>query len=113
MGKKSEKIKEEAAIAAKAAKKEKAAKAPAKKKAATKTTESATKTIAPKTQAKPAFTNDDVALRAYFIAEKRHKAGIPGDAHQDWIEAERQLLAESKKKAPAKAAAPKAVAAKA
>jgi hypothetical protein len=112
MGKKSEKLKEEAAIvAAKATKK--TAKAPPKKKAAAKTTAAIQpKTVvsaAPKTAAKKlAFTNDDIALRAYFIAEKRHKAGLPGDAHQDWVEAERQLIAESKKKAPAKAgAAPK------
>jgi len=47
---------------------------------------------------KPAYTPDDVALRAYFIAEKRQKAGLPGDSTSDWVEAERQLLAESKKK---------------
>lgn len=47
---------------------------------------------------KPAFTTDDIALRAYFISEKRQKLGLPGDAHQDWLEAERQLLTESKKK---------------
>jgi hypothetical protein len=52
--------------------------------------------------AKVAFTTDDIALRAYFIAEKRHKAGLPGNSHQDWLEAERQLLSESRKKATAK-----------
>ena len=41
------------------------------------------------------FTQDDVALRAYFIAEKRQKLGLHGDAHSDWLEAERQLRAES------------------
>lgn len=46
---------------------------------------------APKT---PAFTRDDIALRAYFVSEKRRAAGLPGDEHSDWIEAERQLLAE-------------------
>ena len=54
----------------------------------------------------PGYTNDDVALRAYFIAEKRRNLGLPGDEHQDWLEAERQLLAEtkaSKKSRPAKA----------
>src|SRR5438105_14951776 len=40
------------------------------------------------------FSNDDIALRAYFIAEKRRNRGIPGDEHQDWLEAERQLRAE-------------------
>lgn len=43
----------------------------------------------------PAYTRDDVALRAYFIAEKRQAHGLPGDEHQDWIEAERQLAAEN------------------
>jgi hypothetical protein len=53
----------------------------------------AAKTTKPKA---PAYTRDDVALRAYFIAEKRQSQGLPGDEHQDWVEAERQLAAESK-----------------
>ena len=49
------------------------------------------------TGAKPkAFTDQDVALRAYLIAENRHEHGIPGNAEQDWLEAERQLTAESR-----------------
>lgn len=44
-----------------------------------------------------AYTREDIALRAYFISEKRYAHELPGDEHQDWIEAERQLLAESKK----------------
>ena len=57
---------------------------------------------APKRAAKPlpskapGFTSDDVALRAYFIAEKRRQIGLPGDEAHDWLEAERQLLSESK-----------------
>src|SRR5690348_14534744 len=47
---------------------------------------------------KPAYTRDDVALRAYFISEKRRARGLPGDEHQDWLEAERQLLAESSRR---------------
>ncbi|MEA3210082.1 MAG: hypothetical protein QOE70_3139 [Chthoniobacter sp.] len=50
----------------------------------------------------PAYTNEDLALRAYFIAEKRHAAGLPGDSHQDWIEAERQLALEHGKSKKAK-----------
>lgn len=42
------------------------------------------------------ITSDDIALRAYFISEKRRTAGLPGDEHHDWLEAERQLVAESK-----------------
>lgn len=37
----------------------------------------------------------DVAIRAYFISEKRRSTGIPGDEHQDWLEAERQVAEES------------------
>lgn len=55
------------------------------------------RTDAPKSAAtSPALSQDDVALRAYFISEKRRAAGLPGDETQDWVEAERQLLAESK-----------------
>ena len=56
----------------------------------------ATPKIAAAPKKAPAFTADDISLRAYFIAEKRRAAGLPGDEHQDWIEAERQLTAESK-----------------
>jgi hypothetical protein len=52
-----------------------------------------------------AFTNDDVALRAYFIAEKRNANGLPGDTHQDWLEAERQLMAEASSGPPPRAKA--------
>ncbi len=40
------------------------------------------------------FTQDDIALRAYFIAERRRAHGLAGDQHQDWLEAERQIVAE-------------------
>ena len=43
----------------------------------------------------PAFTDSDVALRAYFLSEKRRMQGLPGDERQDWIEAERQLQSEN------------------
>lgn len=35
-----------------------------------------------------------IALRAYFIGEKRAANGQPGDSLTDWLEAERQLIAE-------------------
>lgn len=60
----------------------------------------AAKTPKPVKPASPAYTSDDVALRAYFIAEKRRAEGLPGDEHGDWIEAERQLSEEAKKKKP-------------
>ena len=40
----------------------------------------------------------DIALRAYFIAERRQATGGHGDEHGDWVEAERQLRAEAAKK---------------
>lgn len=52
----------------------------------------------PATRKAAAYTSEDVALRAYFISEKRRTDGLPGDEHQDWIEAERQLVAESQPK---------------
>ena len=67
----------------------------AKAKPAAKTAK--TSAAKPKRAAKsaPSFTREDVALRAYFLSEKRRNQGLPGDEHQDWIEAERQLLMES------------------
>jgi len=41
------------------------------------------------------ITTADIALRAYYIAEKRRKSGLPGDETSDWVEAERQLRAEA------------------
>ena len=68
--------------------------ATAKKKPAAPKAKAAPKPAKP---AAPAYTRDDVALRAYFIAEKRQAHGLPGDEHQDWVEAEKQLAEESKK----------------
>ncbi len=45
------------------------------------------------------FTTDEISLRAYFIAERRQAMGWPGDSDTDWVEAEKQLKAEAKKKA--------------
>ena len=92
------------AAPAKRAAKPAAASAPVGAKKAAAPTKPAKPAAAPKRAAKkaPALTTDDVALRAYFIAEKRRRHGLPGDEHQDWVEAERQLRAESK--APRKAA---------
>jgi len=36
-------------------------------------------------------TNGDIALQAYYIAERRRNLGLPGDPQSDWLEAERQL----------------------
>lgn len=53
------------------------------------------KRAAAKAPKAPAFTQEDIATRAYFVSERRRAAGLPGDEHGDWLEAERQLLAEN------------------
>jgi hypothetical protein len=77
-------------------KKSRAAAAPSKKK----------KTVPPKkpsakSAAKTTFepTDDQIRLRAYFLAERRHKLSLPGDSNHDWIEARRQLIEESARSA--------------
>jgi hypothetical protein len=35
--------------------------------------------------------NGEIALQAYYIAERRRNLGLPGDPQSDWLEAERQL----------------------
>jgi hypothetical protein len=62
---------------------------PAAARRTTKATSTATKSRSAST--KPAYTNEDIALRAYFIAEKRRQLGIWGSPESDWLEAERQL----------------------
>jgi len=47
---------------------------------------------------KIAISRDDIALRAYYLSEKRRQHGINGDSAHDWLEAERQLIAELKSK---------------
>ena len=41
---------------------------------------------------------DDIALRAYYIAEHRRSLSLPGDELGDWVEAERQLRKEAARK---------------
>jgi hypothetical protein len=48
--------------------------------------------------AAPHLSAEQVALRAYFIGERRRSLGIHGDETSDWIAAETQLLAELKAK---------------
>jgi hypothetical protein len=95
------------AKSAKPATKAAAAKAPAKKAAAA--PKSASKpakpapapATAPAKAAKPAqptVSRDEIALRAYYIGERRQMMGWPGDSSSDWIEAEAQLLAELKRR---------------
>ena len=46
----------------------------------------------------PVVAHDDIALRAYFIAERRHKLGWPGNSSTDWADAVKQLRAEALEK---------------
>src|SRR5204862_6670241 len=73
-------------------KKSRVANAPAKKKKAAPPKKPRAKAPG-KTAAEP--TDDQIRLRAYFLAEHRHKLSLPGDSNHDWIEARRQLLEES------------------
>jgi len=71
--------------------------APAKaKKAATGAKKAARRNASTKTSADlgPQPTDEEIRIRAYFIAERRHRLALPGDADSDWLEAKRQLLAE-------------------
>ena len=43
----------------------------------------------------PQPTDEEIRIRAYFIAERRHRLALPGDADSDWLEAKRQLLSET------------------
>jgi hypothetical protein len=44
----------------------------------------------------PTAPNDEqIRLRAYFIAERRQRLALTGDASSDWLEAKKQLLSES------------------
>ncbi len=82
-----------AAAAEKPAKKAKTPAPPA----APKRRAAAPKKPASSTPAAATITTDDIALRAYFISEKRRQHGVHGSHHDDWHEAERQLRAELKK----------------
>ena len=39
-------------------------------------------------------TYEEIQLQAYFIAERRARLGVPGDAASDWVEAEAVLKAQ-------------------
>lgn len=94
--------------ASKAAPVEKEVKKPAVKTERTAPVPPLSKAAAPTPTAATAksITTEEIALQAYFISEKRHTAGLPGNAHQDWLEAERQLKAKAQKaKASAKKSA--------
>ena len=49
-------------------------------------------------KAGPEISADEIALRAYYIAEHRRSLSLPGDEVEDWVEAERQLRKEAGRK---------------
>jgi hypothetical protein len=49
----------------------------------------------PSTSGEPS--EEVIRLRAYFISERRRRFALPGDAESDWLEAIRQLLAETRR----------------
>jgi DUF2934 family protein len=83
-------------------KKTRAGAAPGKKKKPAAAKKSSTKQTTV-SAAKPAAsrpvepTDDEIRLRAYFLAERRHQLSLPGDSAHDWIEARRQLIEEASK----------------
>jgi hypothetical protein len=60
--------------------------------AAPRKAKSPTRRTSPISAAEPS--DEMIRTRAYFIAERRHRLGLPGDASSDWLEAKRQLLSE-------------------
>jgi hypothetical protein len=78
-------------------KKTRAAAAPAKKKKPAAPKKSAEKKPSPSAKAAIEPTDEQIRLRAYFIAERRHKLSLPGDSSHDWIEARRQLIEEAQR----------------
>jgi len=86
------------ATAAEPKKKSRAAAAPAKKKKPAAPKKSAAKQPTSSAARPPAEpTDDQIRLRAYFLAERRHKLSLPGDSAHDWIEARRQLIEEAQR----------------
>jgi hypothetical protein len=81
-----------------------AAPKPKQKKAATpKKTVPAIKPDVPKKASSSASihepSDEEIRIRAYFIAERRIQLSLQGDSDHDWIEARRQLVEEAKRTA--------------
>jgi hypothetical protein len=55
----------------------------------------ATQSVRPLEKPGVSVSDDEIRLRAYFIAERRVREGLPGDSSHDWLEARRQLVAEA------------------
>jgi hypothetical protein len=77
------------------------AKKPRKKTTTKETVAGTTAQISASPQPKPAtagaLSEETIRLRAYFISERRRRFALPGDAESDWLEAKRQLVAETRR----------------
>ena len=76
-----------------------AAAKPSPKKAAAKKAPAATSRRTSKKASSSALrepTDEEIRIRAYFLAERRIQLSLPGDSAHDWIEARRQLIEEAK-----------------
>jgi Protein of unknown function (DUF2934) len=82
--------------AAEPKKKSRAVTPPKKKKPAAPKKSAAKKPAASPPQSAIEPSDDQIRLRAYFLAERRHQLSLPGDSNHDWIEARRQLIEEAK-----------------
>ena len=60
-----------------------------------KTRESSSPKVGKSRAAKKHPSHEDIALRAYHIYLERH--GAPGNPHEDWARAERELMEKPKK----------------
>jgi hypothetical protein len=70
----------------------------AKKPAAKKTAAPAPRGASKRVSSAPALrepTDEEIRIRAYFLAERRIQLSLPGDSAHDWIEARRQLIEEA------------------
>jgi len=50
-------------------------------------------------ESKVRISDDEIRIRAYFIAEQRMREGRPGSSDNDWLEARRQLQDEAVQRA--------------
>jgi hypothetical protein len=76
-----------------------ASKSKEKKAAPKKKTVRAIKPVAPQKASSSASiyepSDEEIRIRAYFIAERRIQLSLQGDSDHDWIEARRQLVEEA------------------
>lgn len=79
------------ATASKTAGKKTAAKKTGAKKAARK---SSTKSPSARARQEIEPSDEDIRMRAYFIAERRMQLSLEGDPNNDWIQARQELIAE-------------------